>query len=92
MNRKTNSVGALLLGSIGSSLILKAGYETKAAGLYLAGLRSVSENTVAEHFYQGIGHYIQNFLWGLYGLGMVCMAITIAAAVAIWPPKPKSQS
>ena len=92
MNRKTNSVGSLLLGSIGGALIIKAAYETSAAGTYLAGLRSVSENTVAEHFYQGIGHYAQAFSWALYGLGMVCMAITIAAAVAIWPPKPKSQS
>ena len=92
MNRKTNSIGALLLGSIGSALIIKAGYETSAAGIYLTGLRSVSENTVAEHFYQGIGHYAQAFSWGLYGLGMVCMAITIAATVVIWPSKPKSQS
>ncbi len=83
--RKANAIGVLLIGLVGSGVIFKGASILYDAGIRLGQLESVRGGTINEAYYQSIGIYGQAYSIVAYGLAIVCLAITIAASVAIWP-------
>ncbi|WP_147299965.1 hypothetical protein NR756_04875 [Alloalcanivorax xenomutans] len=77
MNRNEFGLCTIAFGVISSIFLVKAGYDLGASGFELTELRSVGGRTVAEAYYQEMGHFGMAIAKALYGLATAVFSLSV---------------
>ncbi|MBV5331751.1 hypothetical protein JZU69_05165 [bacterium] len=75
--RKNFGIAVIVLGLMASGFFVGAGMQLGKAGNELTTLRSRGGESVAEHYYQVIGHYGIAYSSLAYALGLASLSVSL---------------
>ncbi len=75
--KRTFAILVVVFGFISSGLFFSAGIILNETGKELTGLKSRGGESVAEHYYQGIGHYGVAYSLMAYAFGVGSLMLSI---------------
>jgi type II secretory pathway pseudopilin PulG len=76
-NKKNLGIAIIILGILSGVVFFAAGMSINNAGSNMTDLRSVSGDSVAEHYYQEMGEFVKGISLFSYGLGLAVTTFSI---------------